>query len=350
MPAPKLRIKNRVAYFRKAVRTPDFTSQRVLTTDAFRFGELWLKRHCGEALPYWRQARAYYVASQNLPSPSSPLTIYYCFLNATKSLLLVKKKEFKDQHGVGGNFEASKRALQNEKVNISQGGVIGALANNLQDERPEDCTLSGILLNLPFVHRAYRYTYKSHPELFIPLRNVVYRKPANQNEVWLSADVEGRFVDGRSMRTLPDGFEVDQGYSGDSRLVIRSTKRIGWFHRGDNESDRGRAYTRLQNLHATLRKKLVFISSSPDLWYLKRKVSNSVQLNRCGMTLMFAAMHRLSGLSRYDPKGLMAYLDGKENWLLTEFIDLAPDQFIDEIVCEMTSLEFSRPGIRPRQT
>jgi YaaC-like protein len=60
-----------------------------------------------------------------------------------------------------------------------------------------------------------------------------------------------------------------------------------------------------------------------------------------------AAMHRLSELSRYDPAGLIRYLDGKENWLLTEFIDLAPMQFIDEPVCEMTSLEFASPKIRP---
>ena len=30
------------------------------------------------------------------------------------------------------------------------------------------------------------------------------------------------------------------------------------------------------------------------------------------------------------------------------FIELAPMQFIDELVCEMTSLEFGTPGIRPR--
>ena len=63
-----------------------------------------------------------------------------------------------------------------------------------------------------------------------------------------------------------------------------------------------------------------------------------------------AAMHRLSELSRYDPEGLMTYLEGKENWLLTEFIELGPLQFIDELVCEMTSLEFGSPGIRPRSS
>jgi hypothetical protein len=64
------------------------------------------------------------------------------------------------------------------------------------------------------------------------------------------------------------------------------------------------------------------------------------------MTIIMAIMHRLSELSRYDPKGLLKYLGGKENWLLAEFIELAADQFIDELACEMTSLEFRMPGVR----
>ena len=47
---------------------------------------------------------------------------------------------------------------------------------------------------------------------------------------------------------------------------------------------------------------------------------------------------------------LSRYLERKENWLLTEFIELAPMKFIDEIVCEITSLEFGIPEIRPRTT
>jgi YaaC-like Protein len=73
-------------------------------------------------------------------------------------------------------------------------------------------------------------------------------------------------------------------------------------------------------------------------------------LQRYSLTLIMAAMHRLSELSRYDPEGLMTYLEGKENWLLTEFIELGPLQFIDELVCEMTSLELGSPGIRPRSS
>lgn len=46
---------------------------------------------------------------------------------------------------------------------------------------------------------------------------------------------------------------------------------------------------------------------------------------------MFAAMHRLSEMSRYDPNTLDKHLAGKAGWLLTEFITKSIYQFIDMI-------------------
>jgi hypothetical protein len=91
MPAPELQIGNRTAYVRKAITTPDFESERVLARDAFQFAGLWLKRECPKALPFWEQSHSYYLASRHLPAQSSPLTSYYCFLNATKSLLTSRR-------------------------------------------------------------------------------------------------------------------------------------------------------------------------------------------------------------------------------------------------------------------
>ena len=44
MPAPRLKISNRVCYFRKSISNPDFVTDRVLARDAFDFALLWLKR------------------------------------------------------------------------------------------------------------------------------------------------------------------------------------------------------------------------------------------------------------------------------------------------------------------
>lgn len=350
MPAPELRIANRATYFRKTISNPDFTSERVLARDAFQFAELWLARNCQEALPYWKQSRIYFNASRALPAQSSPLTSYYCFLNAVKALLIVKRQEFSDRHGVSGDFDpASKRALRNEKIEIQGSGILPVLARYFGENCAENVySLTDILSNLPLIHRAFRYTFRSHPELFIPLRNVIYRRHPNDHYIWFSANIDGRFSDRRSLTTLPDAFEIDEGY--ENERVIRMHRRVRWFDRNSSLDDKAAALRRLKSYHKKIRERVVYISAMPDLWYLKRDISGARSIDRYTLTLTMAAMHRLSEMSRYDPAGLIDYLSGRESWLLTEFIELAPAQFIDELVCEMTSLEFGLPMIRPRNT
>ncbi|MEP4573053.1 YaaC family protein, partial [Marinobacter sp.] len=337
MAAQELRIGNQAAYFRKAISTPTFDSESVLTRDAFLYAKLWLKRNCKEAIPYWTQAENYFQASKILPVESAPLTSYYCFLNAAKALLVVKGKPFTDRHGVSGEqIPESKRALSNETITIQKSGVLSSLASYL-NEPEEDAahSLSDLLGNLPFIHRAYRHTFKSKQELFIPVRNLVYRKHPSDNRIWVTADVTGRFADGRTMKTLPNHLERDLGYS-EEEYVIRPRRRKRWYSRGDNEVQKQAAFQRLNSMHRKLRLDFCYISAPLSLWYLKRRVNSTKAIRRYGMTIIMAAMHRLSELSRYDPGGLNSYFDGQANWLLTELIELGPQQFIDELVCEMT--------------
>lgn len=345
MPANDLRVGNRAAYFRKAIKSPDFESERVLTRDAFQFIDLWLQQHCKEAMGYWKQARAYYLASKALPPTSAPLTIYYCFLNAAKALLLVKGIEAAEFHGVAGDFDPnSKRVLSNEIVTIQRRGVLHALSTYLEEEETEQIhSLSDLLANLPFIHRAYRYTYSSQNELFIPLRNVLYRN--YEGHVCVTAQITGRFADNRSLRSLPSAYERDLGY--EDKCIIRTRQRIRWHSHNSSRAEKERARARLLTYHRKRRKDLVFISAPESLWYIKRNGTGAKRIDRYGMTVIMAAMHRLSELSRYDPNGLTRYLEGRANWLLSEFIELAPAQFIDELACEMTSLELGLPGVRP---
>lgn len=62
------------------------------------------------------------------------------------------------------------------------------------------------------------------------------------------------------------------------------------------------------------------------------------------MALTFAAMHKLSEISRYSPDKLSRHFDCQHNWLLSDFITSAPAQFIDEISSELTGHEFMVPG------
>jgi hypothetical protein len=62
------------------------------------------------------------------------------------------------------------------------------------------------------------------------------------------------------------------------------------------------------------------------------------------MTL--AAMHRLSELCRYRPIELASFLAGQRNWLISEFIQQTPEQFIDEIASELTGHQIMVPNVR----
>ncbi|QRF68497.1 YaaC family protein [Rhodobacteraceae bacterium PD-2] len=102
----------------------------------------------------------------------------------------------------------------------------------------------------------------------------------------------------------------------------------------------------LQNYHAQTRRLVVNITGNRDLWYLKKQSDNNKAGGRHTVLLVFAAMHRLSELSRYDPAGLDRHMSGKANWLISEFVEGCLDQFIDQIATEITGCQFWPPKVR----
>ncbi|MBF9235006.1 hypothetical protein I2H38_16655 [Microvirga sp. BT350] len=134
MPLFELNHANRTIYFRKSISSPKFTTTSILTRDAWSYVELWLKRQRKqEALVYWYQARDFHAASKRLPPVSAPLTLYYCFMNAAKALLLAKSVSFSDRHGVSGQVAGSKRSLEAEVTELKSKGIVSDLAKYLKE-------------------------------------------------------------------------------------------------------------------------------------------------------------------------------------------------------------------------
>ena len=69
-------------------------------------------------------------------------------------------------------------------------------------------------------------------------------------------------------------------------------------------------------------------------------------VERSSLTLTYAALHKLSELARYSPIRLKKHFDSQHNWLLSEFINVSLEHFIDQISSEITGMEFAQPGIR----
>ncbi|MDF3384494.1 MULTISPECIES: YaaC family protein [unclassified Sulfitobacter] len=342
----QLKIKNRRIWMHKGVLSPDFESEHVLSSNPWQYVELWLKRDNKiEALAYWRQARRFADASLNLGPEAAPLTLYYCYLNATKALLVTKGVAASDSHGIHGDRpEDAKNMLANEQVNFKSGGILPGLCRHFGEyEEKASYNLKDILWNIPFIHRSFRLTFRSSKELFIPLEKARYVVKPKSSEAYFEAEVLPRFSDLRSLTSIPSSFECYD--EGDVKMVRRK-KPFRWYSGKAKAPTKRRAIERLKRYHSTTRRAVVHISGNRDLWYLKRTYATNSVGHRHTLILMFAAMHRLSELSRYDPAGFDRHLAGQANWLLTEFIENSADQFVDQIATEITGCQFWPPKVR----
>jgi hypothetical protein len=338
-----IRYRGRPLTLHKAIVSPDFSSRTVLVLDPWDYVEMWLKRHPSSlALFYWQQARAFFNASLQLPKTASPLTSYYCFLNATKALLVVKQIPLSEHHGVSGTPLGRRAHLSNERVEFRTGGILPALAGYLgEPTQAATYTLHDILYNLPYIHRAYSLTYSSPPELFVPITEPVFVRKSGSTEAWFCAQVrEPQLANLRTLKSLGPPFERDLGVS--DRFVVRSKKRFEWK---PGASQRANNLERLMTYHQGIRKRAFYIVGPMRLWYLKRSAAKGI-IERSSLSLTYAAMHRLSEIARYEPTRLAKHFDSQHNWLLAEFLAAAPQQFVDEIASELTGRQFMAPGLR----
>lgn len=343
MPVKPLKYKSKIIRPHKAVISPDINKKSILVDNPWEYVELWIKRrgNNSDALFYWNQAKSFYKATKSLPNTSAPLTAYYCFLNATKALLEVKNINYVEKHGVTGS-KSGVTSLSNEKIKFSPTGVLSELCRLFGDSvNNEEYSFRNLIYNLSFVHRAYDITYSSSVELFFPISNPQFVKIQGQNYAYFQAEITAaNYQNGNTINKLPTSFERDLGSP--NKYIIRKKKRFKWLSGAKNSS------TNLNNFMAynkKVRKDIHYIQGSTDLWYFKRGGVADL-IDRHPLTIVFALMHRLSELSRYDPLRLKNHFDCQHNWLLSEFINLAPRQYIYGIACEITGREFRTPGIR----
>lgn len=338
MAVEKLLIAGKPVRLHGSLIATDYRQSRVLCSDPWEFVGLWLKRnHKSDALFYWEQAQQFYKATKVLPELSSPLTSYYCFLNASKALLSANGQQFTEIHGVGGRSIGRVKSLENELVDFQGSGILPALCKYLgePDNAGKNFSLKDILWQMPFIHRAFCLTYKGATELFIPLLNQCFLRKEGSKEAWFQAEIDRRYINAHTKKVIQPGFEI---FENNGVYEIRRKRRFRWSSREIENS-----IEQFSRYHKTIRRRIMPIYSSENRWYLKKSVIGHDKLNNSQLVLIFAAMHRLSELSRYDPISLSGHFNVNHNWLLAEFIKSSPGQFVYGIASEITGLEFIRP-------
>lgn len=326
----------------KAVVDPSLRSRNVLTKSPWTYVGLWLKRHkLTDAHFYWQHACEFQEAARGLPLESAPLLLYYCFLNAAKALLVSKRVTFSEWHGVTGDKAPRRKVvLSNEKVQLKAQGVAPALCQYFGDtELQKKHTLQALLYNTVFVHRTYCLTYRSHQDMFVPLKRCSYELEPSTNNVFLTANLSKNVDIKAALRRLPPSFTRDTS----ARDKIRSKDSVHWANPRKPTASDLRA---LAALHRRLRLDVHYINGAQTLWYLKGISRNPARIARYSVPVVFMAMHRLSEICRYNPISLTSLLEGQTNWLLSEFIQSALEQFVDEVASEITGEQFLVPNVR----
>lgn len=323
----------------KPITAADYKSKTVLTDSSWEYVELWLKRHkdvkSKEALFYWQQAKNFFDASECLPLNSKPLTSYYCCMNATKALLCIHGTDVEDiHHGISHKKNVRNNySLEKEVVTFKGGGVLNELCKYLgEDANKHDYTIKDLLYNIPCIHRAFTITYSGATELFIPINNLKFIREDSTAKCWIEFCVPPRYANGKALKNLPKNYEHTHAKS-NNYYIRRKSNRFKW----DIHSDWEDRISNLVSYHNRIRKELFYITGEQTLWYVKKEISNNKHIiHRSSLTLIFAVMHWMSELVRYNPQRFEMYMESKQNWLLHEFIDIALYQFIDEISCELT--------------
>lgn len=343
MPTKKILLNSKPILVHKATIEPSFNKKSILVDNPWEYVELWIKRNSNStALFFWQQARGFYNATKQLPKTASPLTAYYCFLNATKALLEVKNVPYADRHGVTGDLSGNMASLTNENIKFQSNGVLSELSRLLGEPvNGEEYTFKELIYNLCYIHRAYTLTYSSDRELFFPINYPHFVRINGQNYGFMTAEIKSEYYQNQNtINKLPNTFERDLGFP--DKYIIRKRNRFRWRTGAANKVSN---LNSLKNYHKSVRKDIHYIYGSSDLWYFKRGNTNNL-IDKNPLTLTFALMHRLSELSRYDPIRLKKHFECQHNWLLSEFINSSPKQFIYGIACEISGKEFKVPGIR----
>jgi hypothetical protein len=281
MPFSPLVYDRRSLRLHKCMVGPDFKSRTVLVEDQWAYCEMWLRRHrMDEALFFWRQAEEFYRACQDLPKTYSPLTKYYAALNAAKAFLISKNVTLDPYHGVTGENLGGKTSLTREQVRVKGSGVLPELCRFLGESvAGEIYNLKDILYNLPYIHRAYTISFKSQPELFVPIAEPIFVRKDGSSESWLCFEIkDARFQTLAVMNTLPD-YERDAGVAG--RFIVRRKKRFQWK---DTDSETVNLQ-RFLAYYRKVRKTTCYIKGTSRLWYVKRSVSTGGLIERSSLTL-----------------------------------------------------------------
>ena len=366
----ELRLNNRSLWMMRPYTNADYSQIVILTKSVFNFVEAWILKEVASGrltdkkpLHYWHQAKHYYEVGTDLRSEVKPLMNYYCCLNTVKCLLSVLGQDVRNiKHGV--SWEKSQNInLDDQKIKFLGVGALKGLRTIIgKDDGEHTFSLKTLLYNLVVVHRAYVYTFDNEPEIFIPIKSLKFYYRGSTDKITIAFDLKKDIELSVLKTNIPSCFQFTTKSTSDWVKVrdLAIDEKLKWgiendkiFFRYKNEKDWDESkptpykQTILTKLHNTLRPYFQYIISDSPIWYLKKEDNlNPNILNYSSTVISYAIMHCLSEMVRYAPDLYKDFLESEYSWLISEFVEVGMDQFIDEIASQITGLNIMRSGVK----
>ncbi len=265
------------------------------------------------------QAENFYISAENSPIKSKPLLYYYSFLNLSKIILSLENGYGANDifmHGIkeinNGKFSLSEIKIQEKKRNIKN--ISYELMEIFGDSLPStsfQIKVKDILVHCVGIHRAYSEIYNSQKEVFLRLEKPVLYKDG-RNMIFQSKINSCTDQDYTDLVRLnyPITKENDDYFLEVSIQTARNDKtRQDYFNLSKKIRDYGIWY---------------FVGNNGYTLYISKHNNHRFHIE----SIIYNTMFYLGSITRYHPHLFDKIFNDKEQWLMSEFLETQPKQYL----------------------
>lgn len=324
---------------------PKYVAQ-VLASDPWDYLDYWLRENmlaqpATRARALLEQARDFFDAGQTYRMSSRPLLYYYSFLNIAKVLLLANGSVLADpRHGLsvvsplGQRFASQKIRVQ---VDPRKDNVFPELVARLGGKlgHSQEFRIIDVLQQVVGIHSTWSEVAGKcscfAPVTILPVRSshrkevfalIILQKPWDNPDCWKAIRQRSKWTQVR----VPEEFSLSQP---EAELVCLETPHV---------RRRGTSYrSALTILAGNLRAVGVHALLTRGGYRLYVSDFGPVEQSRLPqIASIYASMFYLGSITRYQPEAFDKIIDRRWAWLVTDFLNTQPKQFLYLMASEIT--------------
>lgn len=275
------------------------------------------------------QAKYFYQAAESAPVKSQPLLYYYSFLNLAKVFLCVTQGTGPDDeymHGISTSVNRNttiqvatvsvKPLLDSGRASVAH-LLMSALGDRISFMEATTLTIKECLASCIGIHRTYCETYNEQ-ESFVRLLDPCCQRDGMK----LSFISRIKKTDSKTIGMLTAlGYDVslvngEYEFRQELQMPGYNIRKQDWH-----------------NLSATLLASGLRAYTDGNEYRMYLPLTQKVALS--STSVIYAVMFFLGSVTRYNPYFFDSLMDEKEQWLISEFLNTQPSQFLYYLISYM---------------